>query len=174
MNRREFPKELQEYYRDFEGSYRLPATPSKETDHVDIRTVTLTRQETQRLKTKCEQKGISLPGYVEYCFGRGLLIALSKETAWFSHTYSGRDENCVKMAEYIRPWKNRRALRFGKCRNLKGILKEDDALPYEKGTLLIAASRKKDIPVVSEYLAHRDAERQVIRFLRWPPCPKDS
>ena len=106
MNRREFPKELQEYYRDFEGSYRLPATPSKETDHVDIRTVTLTRQETQRLKTKCEQKGISLPGYVEYCFGRGLLIALSKETAWFSHTYSGRDENCVKMAEYIRPWKN--------------------------------------------------------------------
>jgi hypothetical protein len=140
LNRREFPKELQEYYRDFEGSYRLPATPSKET----------------------------------------------KETAWFSHTYSGRDENCVKMAEYIRPWKNRRALesdrwwgyadferiyvvgtgsdaeriaralRLGKCRNLKGILKEDDALPYEKGTLLIAASRKKDIPVVSEYLAHRE------------------
>ena len=87
-----FPKALEEYYRDFGGSYRLPATPSRGTDQVDTRVVALTEQQTQRLKARCDQKGISLPGYVEYCFGRGLLAALGRETAWFSHTYSGRDE----------------------------------------------------------------------------------
>ena len=92
LKRHAFPKELREYYRDFGGSYRLPATPSRGTGHVDTRTVALTGQQTQRLKARCEQKGISLPGYVEYCFGRGLLAALGRETAWFSHTYSGRDE----------------------------------------------------------------------------------
>ena len=61
-----------------------------------------------------------------------------------------------------------RALRLGKCRALKGILQEEDSLPYESATLLICASRKREIPVLREYISREDGRRQVIAFSRWP------
>ena len=93
-------------------------------------------------------------------YERGSISSIYRRCADFERVYvvgTGSDAERIE-----------RALRLGKCRSLKGTLKEDEDLPYEPGTLLIVASRKKDIPVVSEYLAHRGAKRQVIRFSRWP------
>ena len=93
-------------------------------------------------------------------YERGSISGIFRKCADFEHVYvvgAGSDAERIE-----------RALRLGKCRSLKGILREDEGLPFEKGTLLIVASRRKDIPVVSEYLTHKDAKRQVIRFLRWP------
>ena len=93
-------------------------------------------------------------------YERGSISCIYRRCADFEQVYVvGAGSDAERIA---------RALRLGQCRNLKGVLKEDEGLPYEKGTLLIVASRKKDVPVVSEYLAHRDAKRQVIRFSRWP------
>lgn len=72
-----------------------------------------------------------------------------------------------------------RALRLGKCRGLKGILKETDdtfgsvsaeekTLSGIKDTLLICASRKKDIPVLQAFLAAGGLPGQIFRFSRWP------
>ena len=93
-------------------------------------------------------------------YERGSISCIYRKCADFEHVYVvGTGSDAVRIE---------RALRLGKCRNLNGILKEDEGLPYDRKTLLIVASRKKDIPLVSEYLAHRDAKRQVIRFSRWP------
>lgn len=61
-----------------------------------------------------------------------------------------------------------RALRLGKCRALKGVLQDEESLPYEPTTLLICASRKREIPVVEEYLSHADGRSQVVSLSRWP------
>lgn len=74
-----------------------------------------------------------------------------------------------------------RALRLGKCRGLKGILKETDdaflfggasseeeAMPGIEDTLLICASRKKELPVLQAFLAAGGSPGQIFRFSRWP------
>ena len=72
-----------------------------------------------------------------------------------------------------------RALRLGKCRGLQGILKETDAvfgsasaeekaLPGIKDTLLICASRKREVPVLQAFLAAGASPDQILRFSRWP------
>ena len=99
-NRFLFPKELQEYYQGFGGAYRLPRTPPKNADRVAARRISLTAGETSALKERCGQRGITLPFYVEYCFGSGLLSILNRETVWFSHVFSGRDntfEGCESI-----------------------------------------------------------------------------
>ena len=87
-----FPEELKEYYRDFKSSCRLPVTAQKQAEETDVRRIILTKRQTDRLRHLCGQKGLTLPGYTEYCFGRGLLEALQRKTVWFYHTFSRRDE----------------------------------------------------------------------------------
>lgn len=48
-------------------------------------------RQTEALKERCGKMGISLPGYVEYCFGKGLLAAMNRKEIWFTHLFSGRD-----------------------------------------------------------------------------------
>ena len=72
-----------------------------------------------------------------------------------------------------------RALRLGKCRGLQGILKETDAvfgsasaeekeMPGIKDTLLICASRKREVPVLQAFLAAGASPDQILRLSRWP------
>ncbi len=72
-----------------------------------------------------------------------------------------------------------RALRLGKCGGLQGILKETDAafgstsaedetLYGIKDTLLICASRKKEVPLLKDFLAAGGLPEQIYRFSRWP------
>ena len=95
-----FPRELQTYYQGFGGVYRLPRSPAKNESVVDARQICLTAEETNQLKAQCSQCEITLPCYVEYCFGRGLLSILGGETVWFTHVFSGRDSS-FKGSEQI-------------------------------------------------------------------------
>ena len=61
-----------------------------------------------------------------------------------------------------------RALHLGKCKGLQGILGEEDSIAYAPDILLIAASRKAKLPILESFLSQDGAERQVIRFSRWP------
>lgn len=61
-----------------------------------------------------------------------------------------------------------RALRLGRCKGLQGILDEEDSLPYAEDILLINASRKGTVPVLSPFVEREGARRQVIRYSRWP------
>lgn len=92
-SRLHFPKELQAYYQEFDGSYRLPRTSVRNVDSMDERRISLTAEQTSRLIARCSQWEITLPFYVEYCFGCGLLTVLDRETVWFSHVFSGRDSS---------------------------------------------------------------------------------
>ena len=96
-----FPEEIREYYRDFKDSCRLPVTPQKQVEEADVRRIILTEQQTERLRRLCGQKGLTLPGYTEYCFGRGLLEILQKKTVWFHHTFSRREEFFQEDGEIV-------------------------------------------------------------------------
>lgn len=61
-----------------------------------------------------------------------------------------------------------RALRLGKCRGLCPVLEDEEAFSYDSETLIIHASRKKDLPGLNRFLAHPGAERQVIWYNRRP------
>ena len=61
-----------------------------------------------------------------------------------------------------------RALRLGNCKGLRGIVREEERLPYGEDTLLICASRKKDVPALEAFLAHKGGERQILCYSRRP------
>ena len=92
-SRLQFPEELQAYYQEFGGSYRLPRTSLRNMGSMDMRRISLTAGQTSQLNARCSQWKITLPYYVEYCFGCGLLAVLDRETVWFSHVFSGRDSS---------------------------------------------------------------------------------
>ena len=69
----------------------LPANHRGHLNEVERRELTLSAEETEELKERCGRLGISLPAYVEYSYGKGLLAAMGREAVWFSHLYSGRD-----------------------------------------------------------------------------------
>ncbi len=60
------------------------------------------------------------------------------------------------------------AFRLGKCRGLKGIVKEEESIPYENDSLIILASRKRNIPAIREYCEHPDGMDQIIHYEHWP------
>ena len=91
-NRSSFPEVIREYYRELRDSCRLPVTLQERVEETDVRRIVLTKQQTERLRQLCAQKGLTLAGYTEYCFGRGLLEVLQRKTVWFSHTFSRREE----------------------------------------------------------------------------------
>ena len=89
--RERFPEELKDYYASFTGGMVLPAKNRGRMDAVERRELTLSAEETEKLKERCGRLGISLPAYVEYSYGKGLLAAMGREAVWYSHLYSGRD-----------------------------------------------------------------------------------
>ena len=99
--RQSFPKELADYYVDFKGNMRLPVPSGIPSGQVVSRKIELTEEQTQKLKEWCGKKGISIPSYVEYCFGKGLLRAMGRREIWISHLYSGRDEGFEHCNEII-------------------------------------------------------------------------
>ena len=86
-----FPEELTEYYSSFSGNMRLPLEYPGGIVGVAHREILLTKEQTGNLKKRCSLMAISLPGYVEYAYGKGLLAAADRKDIWFSHLYSGRD-----------------------------------------------------------------------------------
>ncbi|MGX8686185.1 MAG: condensation domain-containing protein [bacterium] len=92
-SRFQFPEELRAYYQGLDGSYRLPRTSLRNVGSMDERRISLTAEQTSQLIARCSQWEITLPFYVEYCFGCGLLTVLDRETVWFSHVFSGRDSS---------------------------------------------------------------------------------
>ena len=86
-----FPDELKEYYAPFGERMRLSMAPEKGNAGVEQRELALDEEQTQRVQERCADLGISLAGFVEYSFGRGLLTAMDRETVWFSHVCSGRE-----------------------------------------------------------------------------------
>ena len=89
--RERFPEELKDYYASFKGGMVLPAKNRGRMDEVDRRELVLSTDETKKLNERCGSLGISLPAYVEYSYGKGLLAAMERDSVWFSHLYSGRD-----------------------------------------------------------------------------------
>ena len=89
--RERFPEELETYYASFTGGMLLPANHRGHLNEVERRELTLSAEETEELKERCGRLGISLPAYVEYSYGKGLLAAMGRDAVWFSHLYSGRD-----------------------------------------------------------------------------------
>ena len=99
--RMSFPKELTDYYADFQGNMRLPVSSEIQSGQVVSRKIELNEEQTQKLKEWCGKKSISIPNYVEYCFGKGLLRAMGRREIWISHLYSGRDEGFDHSNEII-------------------------------------------------------------------------
>lgn len=86
-----FPEELKDYYAPLKGRMRLPVMPKRGGTPIMEEVLALTVPQTEALKERCGKMGISLPGYVEYCFGKGLLAAMNRKEIWFTHLFSGRD-----------------------------------------------------------------------------------
>ena len=93
-------------------------------------------------------------------YERGSLTAMLRRSSDFERIYvvgSGLDAQRIY-----------RALRLGRLHGLQTLLKEDDAAPDCSGTLLIIATKKKEIPLLQSFLNQGGTRRQVFEFARWP------
>ena len=61
-----------------------------------------------------------------------------------------------------------RALRLGRCRGLRGIVRETDSLAYKTDTLLLVTARRRPVFAVREYSEHPDGMRQIVYYEKWP------
>lgn len=93
-------------------------------------------------------------------YERGSLTAMLRRSGDYERIYvvgSGLDAQRIY-----------RALRLGRLSGLQKLLKEEDAAPDVSGTLLIIATKKREIPLLQSFLKQGGTERQVFVFARWP------
>ena len=93
-------------------------------------------------------------------YERGSLTTMLRRSCDFERIYvvgSGLDAQRIY-----------RSLRLGRLHGLQTLLKEDDAAPDRSGTLLITATKKKEIPLLQSFLNQGGTRRQVFEFARWP------
>lgn len=99
-----FPEELREYYSSLsEEAYRSPRVQTWESDAFEAiqGKIVLTKEQTAQLIAQCRQREWTISEYVEYCFGKALLMVLKKPEVWYFHSFSGRDPDFEPAVDII-------------------------------------------------------------------------
>ncbi len=84
------PVSVRDYYRKAQPLWKSVETLRQDQPDRKVRRVSLTKEETGRLNQALAERGIMLYTWVQFCYGRALLDALSGEEIWLLTLESGR------------------------------------------------------------------------------------
>ena len=87
----DFPGELREYYRSLEPTYGRRQGPFGRANDAAVRIILLTREQTEKITRLCGRKNLTVSAFVNYCYGKCLLMMTGREELLLSCLFSGRD-----------------------------------------------------------------------------------